>query len=106
MPKVKKIDNFTDLFEKAVGFRDKSFLSYFITGHLMVEFLLVKIIEIKIPTLDKFVESLTHQKLIELVHGLGAITDDMKVSLTAINRMRNKLSHDLTYEPSVSEYRA
>lgn len=105
MPKVKKIDGFTDLFEKAVGLRDKSFLSYFIPGHLMVEFLLVKIVEIKMPTLKEFVESLNHQKLIELAHGLGVITDDMKISLAAINRMRNKLAHDLTYEPSITEYR-
>ena len=71
----------------------------------MIEFLLVKIIEIKMPTLKEFVESLNHQKLIELAHGLTAITDDMKISLTAINRMRNKIAHDLTYEPSIIEYR-
>lgn len=105
MPKIKKIDGFTDLFEKAIALKNKSFLSYFIPGHLMVEFLLVKIIEIKMPTLKEFVESLNHQKLIELAHGLTAITDEMKISLTAINRMRNKIAHDLTYEPSIIEYR-
>lgn len=105
MPKIKKIDCFTDLFEKSTALENKSFLSHFISGHLMIEFLLVKIIEIKMPTLKEFVESLNHQKLIELAHGLTAITDDMKISLTAINRMRNKIAHDLTYEPSIIEYR-
>ena len=105
MPKAKNISSFTDLFEKAVGLRDNSFLSYFIAGHLMIEFLLVKSVELKMPSLSSFVESLNHQKLIQLAHGLGLLTDEIRESLTAINSMRNKLAHDISYKPTIQEYK-
>lgn len=71
----------------------------------MIEFLLVKSVELKMPSLSSFVESLNHQKLIQLAHGLDLITNDMRESVTAINRMRNKLAHNIAYEPTVQEYK-
>lgn len=59
----------------------------------MIEFLLVKCVELKTTSLTKFVGSLNHQKLIELAHGLNLINADMKEVLISINSMRNKLAH-------------
>lgn len=106
MPKINKVSNFTELFENALGLsRDNSFIAHYISGHLMVEFLLVKCIELKTPSLNKFVESLNHQKLIQLAHGLDLLDDNMKEILISINSMRNKLAHNILYRPSISEYK-
>ncbi|MEJ5168190.1 MAG: hypothetical protein WHU93_03410, partial [Arcobacteraceae bacterium] len=98
MIKTKNISNFTELFEKYIGLtQDNSFISHYISGHLMIEFLLVKCVELKTPSLTKFVESLNHRKLIELAHGLNLINADMKEVLISINSMRNKLAHNILY---------
>ncbi|WP_061011784.1 hypothetical protein [Photobacterium leiognathi] len=105
MPRAKGINSFTDLYERAVGIRDNSFLSSFILGHLMTEYLLVKIAELKQPTLTKLIETLNHERLVELVFGLGELDEPMKETLLAINTMRNKLAHRISYTPSIIEYK-
>lgn len=105
MPRAKGIDSFTDLYEKAVGIRSNSFLSSFILGHLMIEYLLVKIAELKQPSLNKLIETLNHERLIELVSGLGELDESMKETLLAINTMRNKLAHRISYTPTITEYK-
>ena len=106
MIKTKNISNFTELFEKSIGLtQDNSFISHYISGHLMIEFLLVKCVELKTPSLTKFVESINHRKLIELAHGLNLINADMKEVLISINSMRNKLAHNILYRPSIIEYK-
>ena len=106
MPKVKNISNFSELFEKSVGLiNDNSFIAHYISGHLMIEFLLVKCVELKIPSLSNFIESLNHNKLIQLAHGLNLINDDMKDVLVLVNSMRNKFAHNISYRPSIMEYK-
>lgn len=99
MNKSKKINSFSELYEKTVS--SDSFISLFIPGHLVIEFLLVKIVEISQPKLLDFAEGLMHFKLIQLTYGLGHINEEQKDCLTLINKMRNKLAHDITFEPSV-----
>ena len=103
MAKNKKIETFTDLFFKAAEPSD--FISSFIMGHLVIEFLLLRIIEISSPNLVTFAESLNHHKLIQLVSGLGLISDDVKETLLSINGMRNKIVHDISFVPTVQEYK-
>ena len=103
MERNNKIKTFRDLFFKAV--EPNSFISSFITGHLMIEFLLIKIVEVSSPKLSDFAESLNHQKLIQLVSGLGLISDDVTETLLSINRMRNKLVHDISFMPTIQEYK-
>jgi hypothetical protein len=95
------IRTFTDLYERTVG--DDSLVSSFIKGHLVVEFLLVKIVELSQPKRLNFAEGLNHYKLIQLVNGLGHISEGQKDTLILINQMRNKFAHQLTYEPSISD---
>lgn len=99
----REVNTFTELFYKAVD--PDGFISAYILGHLMVEFLLVKIITIHSPELSKFAKELNHSKLIHLVHGLGLLSDDQKLALLAVNRMRNRLAHEITYTPTVSDFR-
>jgi hypothetical protein len=103
MKKNKKIETFSDLFFRAM--EPNIFLSSFILGHLMIEFLLIRIVEISSPRLTEFAENLNHFKLIQLVFGLGLISDDMRESLLSINRMRNKLAHNISFVPTIQEYR-
>lgn len=101
MKKNESINSFTDLYEKAVS--DDSLLSNFIKGHLVIEFLLVKIIEIEQPKLLKFAEGLNHYKLVELAFGLNHISEGQREVLLLVNKMRNKFAHHLTYEPEIEE---
>ena len=93
------IKTYEDLF-----IRDpNSLLSVYILGHLQIEFLLTKMIEAHNSDLYKFSLSLTHQKLIELVFGLGLVNLNQKIALLEINRIRNKLAHDITFSLSIDE---
>ncbi|KAF2520008.1 hypothetical protein E0W68_01925 [Flavobacterium salilacus subsp. salilacus] len=94
-----KIQNFTDLYEETVG--DNTLLSSFVKGHLAVEFLLKKIIELAQPKLLDFAEGLNHFKLIHLVYGLEYISEGQKETLLLINQVRNKFAHQITFEPSI-----
>lgn len=95
------ITSFTSLYQKAVG--ENSLLSSFISGHLVIEFLLMKLVVIYKPSLSSLVESMNHASLIKLTHGLSLIRDDERDVLNKINKMRNNLAHELTFEPSIND---
>ena len=97
----KKINNFTELYEATVS--GDSLISGFIQGHLVIEFLLIKIIEISQPKLIDLAEGLNHHRLIQLAFGLGHLTDEQCDTLISINQMRNKFAHHLTYEPPIED---
>ncbi len=99
--KKKKINNFTELYEATVS--GDSLISGFIQGHLVVEFLLLKIVEISQPKLIDLAEGLNHLRLIQLAYGLGHITEGQRDTLISINQMRNKFAHHLTYEPPIED---
>ncbi|WP_026473098.1 hypothetical protein [Alkaliflexus imshenetskii] len=101
MKQKQNINTFSDLYEKTVS--EDNLLSSFITGHLVIEFLLTKIIEITEPKLIDFAEGLNHYKLIQLTYGLNHIDENQREVLFLINKMRNKFAHHLTFEPSISD---
>lgn len=96
-----KISTFDELYFASVD--PDGVISSFISGHLMVEFILVKIIEISFPKLKDFAEELNHFKLVKLVNGLDLISDAQAEVLLKINAMRNKFAHSVAYRPSVAE---
>nr|WP_319570415.1 hypothetical protein [uncultured Draconibacterium sp.] len=96
-----RINTFSDLYEKTVT--EDNLLSSFMTGHLVIEFLLVRIIKLSQPKLVDFAEGLNHYKLIQLVFGLSYIDEKQKEVLLLINKMRNKFAHHLTFEPTIIE---
>jgi hypothetical protein len=95
------ITSFDDLFEAAVD--PDGIISSFISGHLMVEFMLVKVIEISSPKLLDFAEDLNHFRLVKLANGLELITDSQADLILKINKVRNKFAHNITYRPTVNE---
>ncbi len=95
------ITSFDELFEAAVD--PDGIISSFISGHLMVEFMLVKVIEISSPKLLDFAEDLNHFRLVKLANGLGLITDSQADVLLKINKVRNKFAHNVTFRPTVNE---
>lgn len=101
--KKKKINNFTELYEATVS--GDSLISGFIQGHLVVEFLLVKIVELGQPKLLELAEALNHPRLIQLAYGLGHINEGQRDTLIIINQMRNKFAHHLTFEPTIEDVR-
>jgi hypothetical protein len=98
------IASFTELYEKAVG--SGTCVGPFITGHLVIEFLLRKLIQIYDPALSRLADDLNHARLIQLNYDLGTIDDSQRETLVLINKTRNKFAHQITYEPTIEELKA
>lgn len=82
---------------------DRPWLGAFLSGHLAVEFMLRKLISQYDVTLTEFADELRHKQLIDLNGQIGTISTAQKHVLIAINQMRNKLAHQITYDPSINE---
>lgn len=95
------ITSFDELFKVAVD--PDGIISSFISGHLMVEFMLVKVIEISSPKLLNFAEKLNHFRLVKLANGLELISDSQADVLLKINQVRNKFAHNVMYRPTINE---
>ncbi|QDT43456.1 hypothetical protein Pan241w_35570 [Gimesia alba] len=95
------IDSFTKLYERAVDLQ--RLMSPFITGHLVVEFLLRKLIQIYDVSLTQHADDLKHARLISLNHNISTITDAQKDALVGINKIRNKFAHRITHEPTLAD---
>lgn len=91
-----EIRNFMDLYLKIAG--PGQFIAAFTTGHLAIEFLLRKLIQVYDPKLSNLADNLKHYQLIKLNHELGTIDDQQREVLTLINKIRNRFAHNLTYE--------
>ena len=98
------IKSFTKLFEEA--FNAETCVGPFIGGHLIIEFLLRKLIQIYDPALSRLADDLNHARLIQLNYDLGTIDDSQKETLVLINKTRNKFAHQITYEPTIEELKA
>ena len=98
---IQSIQTYEDLFIREA----QALTSAYILGHLQIEFLLLKIVEAHSPSLQDFAHTLTHHKLIELVDGLQLVTTEQRDALLEINRFRNRFAHDISFEPSVSDFR-
>jgi hypothetical protein len=94
-------NDFIDLYFKATN--PQMITSSVIAGHLMIEFLLRKLIQAYDPALSKLSDTLGHYRLINLNYDLGLITDKQRGVLVTINKIRNKFAHDITYHPSIRE---
>lgn len=101
MKKTESIITFTDLYERTIS--EGNLISVFLPGHLVLEFLLIKIIEISQPRLLNLAEGLNHYKLIQLVYGLNFINENQRDVLVLINKIRNKFAHEITYSPTIEE---
>jgi len=97
----KTITSFDELFNSVVA--PDGIISSFITGHLMVEFMLVKVIEISSPKLLDFAENLNHFRIVKLANGLELITDSQADVLLKINKVRNKFAHNVSFRPTIIE---
>lgn len=95
---------FTELIEKAL-LTQEPFINDFIKGHLMLEFLMLKCVEIIMPEKKRHSENLTHFKLILFLFKHDIIDLNMKEALIEINKMRNQFAHNITYTPTISEYK-
>ena len=78
-------------------------LSTFLRGHLMTEFLYVKVLKIKSNKYSSRVGQMTHFQLINALYNLNYINNDEKNVLVEINSIRNKFAHDLIFHPGIKE---
>jgi hypothetical protein len=104
MPKPPVIPTFSELYQHALG--DRPWLGAFLSGHLAVEFMLRKLISLYDVKLTAFADELRHKQLIDLNGQIGTISAAQKDVLIAINQMRNKLAHQITFDPSIDEMMA
>jgi hypothetical protein len=100
-PSVKDISSFTDLYQKVAG--PGTVTSLVIAGHLTIEFLLRKLVAQYDPNLTSLADDLSHARLIELSRQIGTLSNAQAAVLVQVNQLRNKLAHQLTYEPSIAE---
>jgi hypothetical protein len=100
----KEIETFEELTEKILVKGD--FLSTYLRGHLMIEFLYVKILQIKPTKYSINIKSMQHSKLINALANLGYIDFSEKEVLLKMNKIRNKFSHSLNYFPSTIEMKS
>ncbi|WP_390240978.1 hypothetical protein [Vibrio sp. R78045] len=79
------------------------FLSGFIVGHLVLESLMKKVVRKHDNGLGNYADKLKFSSLVGLCLEIGVLTKPQQTTMNAINKMRNKLAHNLEYEPSRQE---
>jgi hypothetical protein len=104
MPKGSEIGDFGELYDRMTG--NRPFVGALLIGHLAVEFLLRKILTQYDSKLGKLSDSLRHHALIELNHQIGLITDGQRALLVELNTLRNKLAHQIMFEPTIDDLRS
>jgi hypothetical protein len=92
---------FTDLYLKLTGAR--GVVAPVITGHLAIEFLLRRLIAQYDSRLSGHADDLSYARLIALSRDVGTVTTTQAAVLIQINQLRNKLAHQISYEPSIDE---
>lgn len=98
-----EIADFTELYQRMVG--DRPFVGSLVTGHLAIEFLLRRLVAQYDARLAEHADTLRHHALIALSHQIGTISAEQRDILTTINRLRNKLAHQISFEPTMKELR-
>ncbi len=79
-------------------------ISAFITGHLIIESLLVQMIDLKLEYPDEFdAFSLNFPAKANLCKALGLIDSDMTSFLLEMNTIRNRFAHRLGYSLSFDD---
>ena len=76
-------------------------VSVTLKGHLLVEYLINKIIEQRHETPEKVLgksHNFTFSKKLQLVYSMGLLPDYLFENINRINRLRNKLAHNLTFD--------
>ncbi len=98
---INKTRSFTDLYQGMLS--DRPLIGSLLPGHLAIEFLLRKLAQQYDLRLTKQVDRLRHAQLITFSFEIGTIDAEQHAVLTTINNMRNKLAHDIDYEPTLSQ---
>ena len=98
------VASFTDLYQRMVG--DRPLVSGLLTGHLAIEFLLRRLVSRYDAKLGEHADSLRHHALILLNHQIGTIDEAQRDVLLAINALRNRFAHQISYEPTLQDLRS
>jgi hypothetical protein len=83
-----------------VGRRPNEF-STILTGHLLIEYLINRIIEAKCKHPQKIVkdsQNYTFSVKLQIVHEMGLLTDPIYNNIVKLNKIRNRLAHDLDFD--------
>lgn len=96
------IKSFTTLYDRMIT--ERPFISSLVTGHLAIEFLLRRLASQHGPAVgQRDPNTMRHHALITLNNQVGIISDAQRDVLTGINSLRNKLAHEISYEPTITE---
>jgi hypothetical protein len=92
-----------ELFEQHI-FEPESAFEILLRGHLWIENLIQRIIEINIVNAGVLdLDRMGFRQKIDIAQAFGFINPEIGNAFKALNRLRNKLAHDLMAEPSESE---
>ena len=85
-------------------FEPESAFEILLRGHLWIENLVQRIIEIKIVNTEVLdLDRMGFRQKIDIAQAFGFIHQEDGNAFKTLNRLRNKLAHDLMAEPSESE---
>ena len=87
-------------------FAPESFFEILLRGHLWIENLINDVLDVHVKdpsALD--LDRMSFRQKIDIAQGFGFITPEDGRSLRTLNRLRNKLAHNLMAEPSQNEIR-
>jgi hypothetical protein len=87
-------------------FEPESSFEVLLRGHLWIESLITSILEVQVvdaKALD--LDRLAFRQKVDIAQAFGFIGPDDGTALRALNRLRNRLAHDLKMEPSEGDIR-
>lgn len=102
--KAAKVESFGELYGRMV--HGRQFVSELLAGHLAIEFLLRRLLVQYDAGLERHADGLKFEPLARLAHDVEIIGLDQRDVLLSINALRNKLAHQLTYEPTIADLKA
>lgn len=83
---------------------DRSLIEVLLKGHLWVESCLNRGVRIGLVKPDSVdLDRMPFSRKLDLAHGLGVVRDDLIQPLRLLNKLRNRLAHELTAEPTQDE---
>lgn len=76
-------------------------ISIVLVGHLLLEYLMNTIIEAKCKSPQRITRDSRHYPFsvkLQIIHSMGLLPDHIYMNISKLNRIRNRLAHDLDFD--------
>ena len=83
---------------------DRLDLGWFLQGHLVLEYMLRKRLSERNPELSNRLQKASFFSILQAAYNNGIVSQGACGVLDQINKIRNKVAHELNYRPSLEEW--